>query len=112
MEYTTYFLKFDSQEESEVKFEEAGYKVTTTLPNEEEVTYYSVTDQVGNIDIIGDIYNNDAVIEYEEGAEFPTVVSPATKKDGWHVNIILEGSLPECLQPYIVNPQNPYRVFA
>ena len=111
MKYTTYFLKFSSQVEAETKLDEVGYKVISTLPNNEEVTYYRVTDQVGDIDMVGEIYNNDAVIEISEDGTV-TIISPATKLDGWHVNIILEGELPEALQPYVITPQNPYRVFA
>lgn len=111
MTYTTYYLKFASQEEAETKLEEVGYKVTNTMPDGNEVTTYRVTDQVGDIDIIGDIYNNDAVIEINEEG-YPEVISPATKKEGWHINMILAGSLPEALQEYSLTPQNPYRVFA
>jgi hypothetical protein len=97
--YTTYFLKFTSQEETEQKLTEVNYL---------HETYYKIEDQVGDIDIIGEIYNNDGV--YDE-VTFE-VISPPTKKDGWHINIICENELPEALQEYIVIPQNPHRVFA
>jgi len=32
--------------------------------------------------------------------------------DGYHINIILQGGLPEALQEFIVTPNSPYRVFA
>jgi len=41
----------------------------------------------------------------------PVVVSEPTKKDGWHINVILQGALPEALEEFVVTPANPYRVF-
>jgi hypothetical protein len=40
------------------------------------------------------------------------VITPPTKMEGYHVNIILEGALPEALQEFVVTPSSPYRVFA
>jgi hypothetical protein len=111
MTYTTYYLKFSSQEEAEAKLDEAGYKVTSTTPDSNELTTYRVTDQVGDIDIVGEIYNNDGAFEINEEG-YPEVLSPATKKEGWHVNIILEGSLPPSLEEYALLPRNPHRIFA
>lgn len=111
MTYTTYYLKFSSQEEAETKLDEAGYKVVSTMPDGSELTTYQVTDQVGDIDIIGEIYNSDSVVEINEEG-YPEVISPATKKDGWHINIILEGQLPAVLAEYAIVPRNPHRIFA
>ena len=110
--YTTYYLRFASQEEAETKFAEVNYRHTETFPEEGEQTYYAVRDQIGDIDIIGDIWNDDGVYNEDIGTGEITVVTPATKKNGYHVNIILEGALPEALTEFIVEPQNPYRVFA
>jgi len=110
MAYTTYYLRFNSQEEADIKLTEVGYKHEDTF-NEETRTYYAVKDQVGDIDIVGEIYNNDGV--YETGEDgMPIVVSEPTKKDGWHINVILQGALPEALEEFVVTPANPYRVFA
>ena len=130
--YQTYYLRFNSQEESETKLTEVNYRheeeyypetvVLAPEPDEngEDVyvietsteaqtrVWYSVTDQVGDIDIIGDIWNNDGVYD-EETFE---VITPPTKMDGYHINIILQGGLPEALQEFIVTPNSPYRVFA
>jgi len=130
--YTTYYLRFNSQEEAETKLTEVKYRheeeyyprtiVLAPEPDEngEDVyvyetsteaqtrVWYSVPDQVGDIDIVGEIYNNDGVYD-EETFE---VITPPTKKDGYHINIILQGNLPEALREFIVSPQNPYRVFA
>lgn len=110
MSYTTYYLRFASQEEADTKFTEVGYKHEDTF-NEETRTYYAVKDQVGDIDIVGEIYNNDGVYETDEDG-FPVVVTEPTKKEGYHVNIILQGALPEALEEFVVVPTNPYRVFA
>ena len=115
--YNTYYLKFASQEEWDAKSAEAGYRYEDP---ETEAVYYSVSP--GAIDVVGVIYNDDAVFD-DEG----DIVTPATAKDGWHVNIrvipnaeIIDGetqtirdiSLPEILNNHIVEPQTPSRVFA
>tara|TARA_B100002019_G_scaffold151100_1_gene130135 strand:+ start:221 stop:565 length:345 start_codon:yes stop_codon:yes gene_type:complete len=110
--YTTYYLRFASQEEAETKFTEVNYRHTETFPEEGEQTYYAVKDQIGDIDIIGDIWNDDGVYSEDSETGDITVVTPPTKKDGYHVNIILEGALPEALSEFVVEPQNPHRVFA
>ena len=32
--------------------------------------------------------------------------------DGWHVNIIVDGDLPDALAPFVVTPATPLRRFA
>ena len=54
------------------------------------------------------IPDNDGVYN-EETFE---VITPPTKKEGYHINLILAGALPVELQEFAVIPQNPYRVFA
>jgi len=110
MTYTTYFLRFIDQEQAEFKLDEVGYKIEEIYAGETR-TYFRVTDQVGDIDIVGEIYNNDAVIEFDENGSMEVITEP-TKIEGYHVNIILEGKLPEELQEFTVTPQPPYRVFA
>lgn len=107
MSYTTYYLRFASKEEAETKLSEVNYLHEDTF-NEESITYYAVKDQVGDVDVVGEIWNNDGEYDLETGE----VITPPTKKDGWHVNIILQAGLLEALQEFVVNPQNPHRVFA
>lgn len=109
--YTTYYLRFASQAEAETKFTEVNYRHTETLDGIEQ-TYYAVRGQIGDIDIIGDIWNDDGVYSEDSETGEITVTTPPTKKDGYHVNIILEGALPDELTGFVVEPQNPYRVFA
>lgn len=107
MAYTTYYLRFASETEADAALFEAGYLHEDTF-EEETRTYYAVKDQIGDVDIVGEIWNSDGVFD-EETLE---VITPPTKKDGWHVNVILEKELPEVLQEFAVAPRNPYRVFA
>ena len=107
MSYTTYYLRFTSQEEAETKLTEVNYRHTETFDDVEQ-TYYAVKDQVGDVDVIGDIWNDDGEYDLETGE----VITPPTKKEGYHVNIILQSGLPEELQEFVVVPQNPHRVFA
>ena len=58
------------------------------------------------MDIVGVIYNDDAIIDPETFE----MISPATPKEGWHINFI--GTLPEGWEQYLVFPIAPYRVFA
>ena len=115
--YNTYYLKFASQEEWDAKAAEAGYRYEDT---ETEAVYYSVSP--GAIDVVGVIYNDDAVFD-EEGE----MTYPPTAKDGWHVNVRLRKNVEwndqtntyddltlsgTGLDTYIVEPQTPSRVFA
>ena len=115
--YNTYYLKFASQEEWDTKAAEAGYRYEDP---ETGAVYYSVSP--GAIDVVGTIYNDDAVFDAEG-----EMTSAPTAKDGWHVNIRLKSkiafaeneddpdvdvTLPEVLNTYIVEPQTPGRVFA
>jgi len=140
MTYTPYYLKFSSQEECDEKLTEVNYRheeeyfplVETTETDEDgneivsishstesEVrVYYSVVDDtgapIGAIDIVGDVYNRDEVWAEHPDPEtgLAELISPATKKDGWHVNLLLRGELPEELQEFVVNPEVPFRIFA
>ena len=102
--YNTYYLKFASQEEWDTKAAEAGYRYEDP---ETGAVYYSVSP--GAIDVVGTIYNDDAVFDAEG-----EMTSAPTAKDGWHVNVRVRGydTFPEVLNTYIVEPQTPSRVFA
>jgi hypothetical protein len=106
MEYTKYYLKFSSEQEANLKLHEVNFMYTEDIDGETFV-YYKPYNQYGNIDIIGEIYNEDAVFDEETFEE----ITPATKKPGWHVNLILSDTLPKELEEYIVTPDIPYRIF-
>lgn len=113
MTYTRYYLKFSSESEMASSFEDLGWVRTSPgFLDTEQSTYYSMRPELnGDIDIIGTIYNNDAVFDINEEG-YPVVISEATSIDGWHVNLILEGKLPESLEEYALVPRNPHRIFA
>jgi len=104
--YTPYYLKFASQEEADQKLTEVNY--LRTYEEDEEIRTYYTTD----VDIVGEIWNDDGVYETDEETGEITVISEPTKKDGWHVNIILASDLPEELQEFVVEPITPNRKFA
>ena len=108
MTYTTYFLKFASKEEAETKLTEVGYSSTDP---QTQITYYHTNGVPGDVDIIGTIYNSDGVFTIDEDG-MPTVTTPPTEKEGYHVNVVLSEELPALLSEYSVVPANPYRVFA
>ena len=62
-----------------------------------------------NIDVIGVIYKNTGVFFPDEGG---VVLHETQALDGWHVNVLIT---PEedatALQPYVVTPANPVRVW-
>lgn len=107
MDYQTYYLRFNSKHHFSIRMNMVGYKFETDKGD----VYYRIPDVPGDIDIIGDIYNDDQVYERNEETGEITIISPATKKEGFHANIILKGELPEELQDFVVTPQNPHRVF-
>ena len=109
--YTTYYLRFASQEEADQKLTEVNY-LRTYEEDEEVRTFYSVGDIPGGIDIVGEIWNDDGVYETDEETGEISVISEPTKKDGWHVNVILASDLPEELQEFVVEPATPNRRFA
>ena len=80
----------------------AGFYVTNAETETEDLLAYTA-DRA--IDVIGTLYNDDAVYD-EEGEE----VTAPTPMDGWHVNYL--GNLPEGWEPYEVYPEPPKRIFA
>jgi hypothetical protein len=58
------------------------------------------------MDIVGTIYNNDAIIDPETFE----LITPATPKAGWHINFI--GAVPDGWDEFLVTPAAPHRVFA
>ena len=80
----------------------AGFYVTNAETETEDLLAYTA-DRA--IDVIGTLYNDDAVYD-EEGEE----VTAPTPMDGWHVNYL--GDLPEGWETYEVYPEPPKRIFA
>mgnify|MGYP003133257466 CR=1 FL=1 len=80
----------------------AGFYVTNAETETEDLLAYTA-DRA--IDVIGTLYNDDAVYD-EEGEE----VTAPTPMDGWHVNYL--GDLPDGWETYEVHPEPPKRIFA
>jgi hypothetical protein len=97
----THYLRFQDQETWLIAATAAGYRV-----NQEDNWVFNYYTHDWAIDDVGIIYNDDGVYNEETGE----VITPPTQMDGWHVNII--GELPQEFNEYLVNPSNPYRVFA
>lgn len=115
--YTSYYLRFASEQEAITKLTEVNYYKTVEEPNPETGetetrSYYTVGDVPGDIDVVGEIYNDDGVYETDPETGEITVISAPTKMDGWHINVILAGAIPSALTAYQVTPQQPHRVFA
>jgi hypothetical protein len=92
----TYFLRFPDESAWTAAATEAGFITDDTLA---AYTHDYAIDVVGTITRGGeyDVETGDVIVA-------PEVL------DGWHVNFT--GELPEGWEKYVVEPANPYRVFA
>ena len=85
------------------------YTTTPAVLDEEgnEVQAEYTTPNYINIDVLGTLYNDDAVLDSEGN-----VVTPATAIDGWHVNVrVMPDEDAAVLEPYSVVPTMPRRVW-
>jgi len=117
--YTQYFLKFESQEECYDVLRELGW-----YGQQGEFEGFILDGHSGAIDEVGLIVDEPATYEEvlleepiitENGEEITTEyveLTPTTYVDGWHVNIVIKETLPEVLEPFIVTPTTPSRIFA
>ena len=87
--------------------EETGEELTPAVYEDQTIWSYYTHEHA--CDVVGTVYNDDAVFDAEG-----EMISAPTAKDGWHVNIRMKShdTLPEDLNTYIVEPQTPSRVFA
>jgi hypothetical protein len=92
----TYFLRFTDEPTWTAAATEAGFLIDDTL-----IAY--THDRA--IDVVGPITRGG---EYDP--ETGDVIVAPTVLDGWHVNFA--GTLPDGWDDYLVEPANPYRVFA
>ena len=108
-----YYLKFNSESEMNSLFESLGWK--HSVEYDEEVTEFYAwkdmySDDLAQIDIIGEMWNDD--VEFGEFNEDGTreVISEATQIPGYHVNISTYEELPESLTEFLVYPNSPSRI--
>jgi hypothetical protein len=90
------FLRFPDESAWTAAATEAGFLIDDTL------TAYT---HGHAIDVVGTIIRGG---EYDP--ETGDVIVAPTVLDGWHINFI--GTLPEGWDEFLVEPANPYRVFA
>jgi hypothetical protein len=118
---TTNYLRFPDQSAWESAATEAGFYTKRIRARNEDGTFVANDPETPEneawdstlmaythdhaIDVVGTIWNNDAVLDPDG-----TVVTPATPMAGWHVNFV--GELPTGWDEFLVNPVAPYRVFA
>ena len=98
---TVYYLRFPDEPAGMAALEAAGF--TTT--DEDGATVVITASHTHALDVIGPIS-----IGGEYDPESGEVITPPTPLDGWHVNYV--GEIPEEWNDYLVNPEQPVRVFA
>jgi len=98
--FTDLCLVFDDKDQSEAVL----YTAVAVEFNElnGDTARYRLRPDYRNIDVIGTLYDPP---ETEDG---DPVALP-----GWHVNVrLVEGESAEALEPFVVTPENPRRVWA
>jgi hypothetical protein len=98
----TNYLRFPDETTFQDAAEAAGFY---QLPEGDNPGGYIQYTHDYAMDIIGTIYNNDAVIDGETGE----ITSPATSIVGFHINFV--GELPTGWDEFLVSPVHPHRVF-
>lgn len=88
---TDYYLKFQSEEQAKAVL----YDVKTKAPN------------YANIDTIGIIYKPTGKMLQGEDGTYPAMAP----LEGWHVNVRLVGEDAIALEPYMVTPTAPIRIW-
>lgn len=96
----THFIRFPDEATGMAYLRGAGL----IWLDENDTEHFFTTSHIHALDVIGTISRGG------EWAEEGTVITPPTVLDGWHVNYV--GSLPEGWEKYVVEPQQPVRVFA
>tara|TARA_R100001163_G_scaffold65813_1_gene65182 strand:- start:3041 stop:3382 length:342 start_codon:yes stop_codon:yes gene_type:complete len=101
------YFRFADEAEWIAAAKAAGFYITVI--GEEGVEYEVLQAYTSNraIDVIGTLYNNDAVYDDED---IDKIVKLPTAMAGFHVNFI--GALPEGWDAFEVTPEQPKRVFA
>ena len=98
----TYFLRFPDESAWTVAATEAGF---FSEPDEDGNTTLLAYTHDRAIDVVGVITRGG---EYDP--ETGDVIVAPTVLDGWHVNY--QGALPDGWDEFVVEPANPYQVFA
>ena len=91
----THFLRFPDESAWTAAATEAGFLIDDTLA---AYTHDRAIDVVG------------AITRGGEWDDEGNVITPPEVLDGWHLNYV--GNLPDGWEEFLVEPTNPYRVFA
>lgn len=97
----THYLRFPDELTGRAAIAAAGF----TFTDEDDVPQIITASHAHALDVVGPIYRGG---EYDP--ETGEVITPPDLLDGWHVNYI--GELPDGWEEYLVEPQQPVRVFA
>jgi len=95
-----YFLKFPDKAAADALL------FTPSSPDSDDSTP-QLFNFKGSVDVIGAIYKPTGKMIKNDMGNYPET-API---EGWHVNVRAEETIPE-LEPYIVTPAAPYRVWA
>jgi hypothetical protein len=96
----THFLRFPDETTGMAALAEAGF----TTVDEDGTLRILTASHTHALDVIGPIYQG-GTYDPDTGE----VLTPPTLLSGWHVNYV--GDLPDGWDAYVVNPENPVRVF-
>jgi hypothetical protein len=94
------YLKFDSEEQANSVLMQ---RIVTSIEDDVVTGFYEVP-RYANIDTIGTIYEPQEIVDPENPPE-PVAL------EGWHVNVRLVGEDPTPLEPFMVEPEHPRRVW-
>ncbi len=104
----TTFFRFTDEAEAQPVLQADGYYIPEEIdPVTRKIVpgYYRTADLGWALDVIGTIYNDDAVIDPDTGE----IITPPTPMPGWHINFA--GNYNHNLDQYKIEPQHPYRKF-
>jgi len=96
------YLRFDSETQAN---EYLYTQVPTEFDEDGEPTAWEPRANFANIDVIGVITEGG---EWDEDGK--AIVEPVSL-DGWHVNVRLVGEDGSALEPFMVEPEHPRRVW-
>ena len=96
----THYIRFPDEATGMAYLRSAGL----TYLDENDVEHFFTASHTHALDVIGQITRGG---EWDEEGN---VITPPEVLDGWHVNYV--GELPEGWEEFVVEPENPVRVWA
>lgn len=103
-----YYLKFNTEAEATaVLYTQEPTEWDNSDPENPVATAWEPRPNYRNIDTIGIIYKPTGTMLQGEDGEYPEMAP----LDGWHVNVRLAGEDGAALEPFVVAPAQPVRVW-